>query len=156
MNSMENFFNWISKPMPKEDVVVWFNIHNMNYEKIELYGDIFKSLNFIITDTYLGDEKYETKIIMSNEDNLSHFNWCWNKLLDDFKKENIHIKHGGKHKDYFESFFNDSFYNQKEENIKGAIPNFINEVFNVEKAFSKSDLDILTELYKILEKNIET
>ena len=36
MNSMENFFNWMSKPVSKEDVVVWFNIHNMNYEKIEL------------------------------------------------------------------------------------------------------------------------
>ena len=155
MNSMENFFNWISMPIPKEDVVVWFNIHNMNYEKIELYGDIFKSLNFIIINTYLGDEKSETKIIMSKEDNTLHFNWCWNKLLEDFRKENIHIKHGGKHKDYFESFFNDSFYNQKEGNIKNAISNFITEVFSVEKPFSKSDLDILTEIYKLLEKNIE-
>jgi len=155
MNSMENFVKWISMPIPKEDVVVWFNIHNMNYEKIELYGDIFKSLNFIIINTYLGDEKSETKIIMSKEDNTSHFNWCWNKLLENFRKENIHIKHGGKHKDYFESFFDDSFYNQKEGNIKSAISNFITEVFNIEKPFSKSDLDILTELYKLLEKNIE-
>jgi len=152
---MENFFNWMSKPVPKEDVVVWFNIHNMNYEKIELYGDIFKSLNFIIIDTYLGDEKSETKIIMSNEDNDSHFNWCWNKLLENFRKENIHIKHGGKHKDYFKSFFDDSFYYQKEENIKNVISHFITEVFDIEKPFSKSDLDILTELYKLLEKNIE-
>jgi len=155
MNSMENFFKWISMSIPKEDVVVWFNIHNMNYEKIELYGDIFKSLNFIIIDTYLGDEKSETKIVMSKEDNISHFNWCWNKLLEDFRKENIHIKHGGTHKDYFKSFFDDSFYNQKENNIKNAISNFITEVFNIEKPFSKSDLDILTELYKLLEKNIE-
>ena len=155
MNSMENFVKWISMPIPKEDVLVWFNIHNINYEKIELYGDIFKSLNFIIIDTYLGDEKSETKIIMSNEDNDSHFNWCWNKLLENFRKENIHIKHGGKHKDYFKSFFDDSFYYQKEENIKNVISHFINEVFDIEKPFSKSDLDILTELYKLLEKNIE-
>jgi len=152
---MENFFNWMSKPVPKEDVVVWFNIHNMNYEKIELYGDIFKSLNFIIIDTYLGNEKSETKIVMSQEDKTLHFNWCWNKLLEDFRKENIHIKHSGKHKDYFESFFEDSFYNQKEDNIKNVIPHFITEIFNIEKPFSKSDLDILTELYKLLEKNIE-
>ena len=89
MNSMENFFNWMSKPVPKEEVVVWFNVHNMTYEKIELYGDIFKSLNFIITDTYLGENVLETKILMSEEDNALHFNWCWNKLLEDFKKENI-------------------------------------------------------------------
>jgi len=155
MNSMENFFKWMSKPVPKEDVVVWFNINNINYEKIELYGDIFKSLNFIIIDTYLGDEKSETKIIMSEEDNDSHFNWCWNKLVENFRKENIHIKHGGKHKDYFKTFFDDSFYNQKEDNIKNVISHFITEVFDIEKPFSKSDLDILTELYKLLEKNIE-
>lgn len=156
MNSMENFFNWMSKPVPKEDVVIWFNIHNMNYEKIELFSDIFRSLNFIIIDTYLGDEKSETKITMSKEDNTSHFNWCWNKLTEDFSKENINIKRGGKHKDYFESFFDDSFYNQKEENLKNAISHFITEVFNIEKSFSKSDLDILTEIYKLMEKNIET
>ena len=156
MKSMENFFNWMSMTIPKEDVVTWFNIHNMNYEKIELYGDIFKSLNFIIIDTYLGDEKSETKITMSKEDNESHFDWCWNKLLENFRKENIIIKHGGKHKDYFKSFFNDSFYYQKEVNIKNIIPIFIVEVFSVEKPFSKSDLDILTEIYGLFEKNIES
>ena len=67
---MENFINWMSAPIPQDELIVWFNIHNMNYEKIELYGDIFKSLNFIIINTYLGDEKSETKIIMSIEDKL--------------------------------------------------------------------------------------
>jgi hypothetical protein len=49
----------------------------------------------------------------------------------------------------------DSFYNQKEKNIKKAIPEFILDVFDVEKPFSKSDLDILTELYKLMNKNID-
>ena len=71
------------------------------------------------------------------------------------KQENIIIKHGGQHKDYFKSFFFDSFYNQKEKNLKDAIPRFLDDVFDVDKPFSKSDLDILTELYKLLEKNIE-
>ena len=44
---MENFFNWMAKPLPKDEIIIWFNIHNMTYEKIELYGDIFKSLNQI-------------------------------------------------------------------------------------------------------------
>ena len=42
MTSMENFFNWMSKPIPREDIIIWFNVHNMSYEKIELFGDIFK------------------------------------------------------------------------------------------------------------------
>jgi len=155
MNSMENFFNWMAKPLPKDEVEIWFNVHNMNYEKIELYGDIFKSLNHIITDTYLGDDASETKIILSDDDNDAHFDWCWNKTLEDFRKENILIKHGGTHKDYFKSFFMETFYNQKEKNIKDSIPNFLTDVFEVDKPFSKSDLDILTELYKLMEKNID-
>ena len=113
---MENFFNWMSKPVPKDEVLIWFNVHNMNYEKIELYGDVFKSLNHTILETYLGSEDSETRISISEDDNNLHFEWCWDKVLENFSKENIIIKHGGQHKDY---------------------------------------LDILTELYKLLEKNIE-
>ena len=155
MNSMENFFNWMSKPIPKDEVIIWFNVHNMNYEKIELYGDIFKSLNHIIIDSYMSDETHESRISVSKEDKELHFDSCWNKMLEDFTKENIIIKHGGEHKEYFKSFFFDTFYNQSEKNIKESIPNFLFEVFDVEKPFSKSDLDILTELYKLMEKNIE-
>jgi len=155
MESMENFFNWMTKPVPKEEVIIWFNVHNMNYERIELYGDFFKSLNQTIIDTYLGNDDSETKIIISEEDNQKHFEWCWNKTLESFSKENINFKKIGSHRDYFENFFSDTFYNQKEKNLKNAIESFLTEVFDINKPFSKSDLDILTELYKLLEKNLE-
>jgi len=152
---MENFFNWMTKPVPKEEIILWFNIHNMTYEKIELCGDFFKSLNQIITDTYLGDSTSETKISLSNKDNLSHFEWCWTKVIENFKKENIIIKSDGEHKDYFQSFFMDTFYNQTESNLKQSIPKFLNEIFEIGITYSKSDLDLLTELYKLIEKNSE-
>ena len=152
---MENFFNWMTKPLPNEDIIIWFNIHNMNYEKIELYGDVFKSLNQIILDTYLGDTIFVTKIILTDEDNLSHFEWCWKKTIDNFKKEDIHIKYEGEHKDYFKSFYMDTFYNQNEERIKDSIPKFLIDIFDVGISYSKSDLDLLTELYKLIEKNTE-
>jgi hypothetical protein len=152
---MENFFNWMTKPVPKEEIILWFNIHNMTYEKIELCGDFFKSLNQIITDTYLGDSTSETKISLSNEDNVSHFEWCWTKVIENFRKENIIIKSDGEHKDYFQSFFMDTFYNQTESNLKQSIPKFLNEIFEIGITYSKSDLDLLTELYKLIEKNSE-
>jgi hypothetical protein len=152
---MENFFNWMTKPLPNEDIIIWFNIHNMTYEKIELYGDVFKSLNQIILDTYLGDTIFVTKIILTDEDNLSHFEWCWKKTIDNFKKEDIHIKYDGEHKDYFKSFYMDTFYNQNEEKIKDSIPKFLMDIFDVGISYSKSDLDLLTELYKLIEKNTE-
>ena len=155
MNSMENFFNWMSKPIASDEVTIWFNVHNMNYEKIELIGDFFKSLNTKITDTYFGEESQETKIALNQEDKDSHFEWCWKKVLDDFAKENIIVSPNGEHKNYFKEFFMESFYNQPDKNVKTNIPNFINDVFEIQKVFTKSDLDILTELYKLLDKNIK-
>ena len=154
MNSMENFFNWMSKPIPKDEVTIWFNVHNMIMERIELYGDIFKSLNKIIVDTYLGDENSETRISITEEDKIAHFEWCWKKTIENFKKENVSIKNSGEHKDYFKDFFLETFYNQTENSVRRSIPKFITEVFDIEKEFSKSDLDILTELYKLMEKNL--
>lgn len=158
MASMENFFNWMSKPIPTDEVVIWFNVHNMIYERIELYGDIFKTLNHIITDTYMGEPaggSPETRISLTKEDKDLHFEWCWNKTVENFKKENININPDGDHKDYFKSFYMDTFYNQSEKSVKESIPVFLDEIFDIFKPFSKSDLDMITEMYKLLEKNVE-
>ena len=152
---MENFFDWMAKPIPKDEVIIWFNVHNMIYEKIELYGDIFKSLNVIIVDTYLGDSNSETNINLSDEDKISHFDWCWKKMVKDFERENVNIKFKGDHKEYFQSFFMDSFYNQRENKIKESISRFLNEIFDTNMVYSRPDLDLLTELYKLMEKNME-
>jgi hypothetical protein len=54
----------MSKPIPANEVEVWFQVHNIIPEKIVLYGDIFVSLSKIILETYLGEETFETKIII--------------------------------------------------------------------------------------------
>jgi len=145
----------MSQPVPKEEVIVWFNVHNMNYEKIELCGDIFRTLYLIVNDTYLGSDDVETRITLSSKDNESHFDWCWGLTVKNFKKENIIIKEEGQHKNYFKSFFLETYYDSTQKDIKTAIPNFLDDIFNLDKPFTKSDLDLLTEVYTLLEKNIE-
>jgi hypothetical protein len=144
----------MSTPVSKEEVIIWFNVHNLNYEKIELYGDFFKSLYLIISDTYLGDDKKETRIEMSDEDKSNHFDWCWKQLIEYQRKEKIFFSEEGSHKDYYKNFFIDTFYGGNQKNLKPAIPEFINDVFNIDKPFTKSDLDILTEIYSLMEKNL--
>ena len=151
---MENFYNWITQPVPKEDVEIWFNIHNMIPERIELFGVMFKSLAISIIETYLGEDSSETKILLSDKDKKNHFDWCWKKMVSDFEKENILIDSEGDHQEYMWNFFQDSFYSQKEVNIREAIPHFIDELFNLDTPFAKSDLDILTELYKTLQNKV--
>ena len=153
---MENFFNWISKPMESEDVEVWFNMNNMIPEKGELFFDFCLSLLLLVKDTYLGDESLnnETKVTLSDDDKIKHFEWCWNKTIDNFKKENIRFNIKGEHYDYFSSFFMEVFYNQKNNKVRESIDSFLGDLFNRNIPFTKSDLDLYTELYKLLDKNI--
>jgi len=91
---------------------------------------------------------------MSEEDVKNHFDWCWDKIIANFEKENILIDSEGEHKDYVYGFFNDSFYNQKNSDVKKSVPIFVKDLFDVDKIFVKSDLDILTEIYKIFNRNV--
>jgi hypothetical protein len=153
---MENFFNYLSKPIPNEDVDLWFRINNILPEKLELFSDFTLSLNFLIEETYLGetDSNIETKIKLSTEDNRKHFEWCFNKIISNFQKETINFKNKGEHFDYFKTFFEDVFYNQKEEQVRKSVNKFLIELFNVDKTFTKSDLDMLGIIYKILDRNL--
>jgi uncharacterized membrane protein len=140
-----------------EEVDIWFRTNNIIIEKMELYYDIVFSLYRIISDTYLGDDentRYETKIEMDIEDKNKHFEWCWKKLLDDFQKENLEINKEGTHREYFFDFFNDIFYNQKDSKIRNSIDIFFTDIFDMKKPFTKSDLDMILTIYKLLDKNI--
>jgi hypothetical protein len=46
------------------------------------------------------------------------------------------------------------FYNQKNNKVRESIDSFLGDLFNRNIPFTKSDLDLYTELYKLLDKNI--
>jgi hypothetical protein len=155
---MENFYSWMIKPVSNDDVEIWFNMNNMVPEKRELFSDFTFSLYFLIRDTYLGDEfseNQETKVILSQEEKKNHFEWCWKKTIDNFSKEKVVFNTNGEHRDYFEQFFTDLFYNTEKKEIAENISKFFVEVFNENKAFTKSDLDMITDIYKRLNKNLK-
>jgi len=153
---MENFFNYLSKPLPSDEVDVWFRVNNIIPEKLELYSDFSISLHSLILETYLGNstERTETKIKLTPEDNLKHFEWCFGKVIDNFKKEGINFKKKGEHLDYFKNFFMDVYYNQSQENVKNNVKLFLTQLFNPKTPFSKSDLDMISVIYKNLDKNM--
>jgi hypothetical protein len=153
---MENFFNWVMTPVPDDEVQVWLNINNVIPEKCELYFDFCISLIMIMRETFLGEEKIskETKITLTNEDNKKHFEWCWDKIIDSFEKENVTFNRRGDHFEYFSSFFGEIFYNQKNTAVRSSIEKFFEDLFDRDFPFTKSDLDLLTELYKLLDKNL--
>jgi hypothetical protein len=91
---------------------------------------------------------------MTDEDNQKHFDWCWKKTIENFKKENINFTLEGEHYDYFLSLFSEIYYNQNSEDIKNSIDIFFNDLFNREKAFTQVDLDLIYNIYKSLDKNL--
>ena len=153
---MENFFNYVTKTVNPEEVDIWFRVNNIYPEKLELFSDFTHSLNITILETYLGEDETstETKIKLTEEDNKKHFDWCWNKVLDNFKKENIVFEQYGEHYDYFESFFFEIFYTQKEKLVRESIEKFFSELFDLNTPFTKSDLDMIGTIYKYLDKNM--
>ena len=154
---MENFFNYISKPVHPDDVQVWLNINNIIPEKVDLYSDFTSSLYKLILNTYLGedDKPNESNIKLSEDDNTKHFDWCWKKTIENFTKENIKFYSKGEHYDHFKSFFDEVYYNQKEQKVKDQIGVFFEDLFDLKKPFTKSDIDMLTDLYKSLDKNLK-
>ena len=153
---MDNFFNYITKNLEIEEVDIWFKANNIIPEKMELYYDLSYSLYLLIQKTYLGngENNKETKVEMSEEDNTKHFNWCWNKTIKNFNKENIKFQNDGDHYDYFFSLFNELYYKQNKETIRNSIDVFFLDLFNREKPFTKVDLDLIYNIYKTLDKNL--
>ena len=70
------------------------------------------------------------------------------------ERDNLFFEKNGEHYDYFSTFFMEVFYNQKNNSVKESIGIFLNELFDKSKTFTKSDLDLYTEIYKLLDKNI--
>ncbi len=152
---MDNFIKWLSKPISTDDVTVWFNMNNMCTEKIELFSDFTLSLLFLIQKTYLGDfgDKTESTVILNDKEKLDHFNWCWGKVIKNFELEGVLFNVEGEHRDYFMSFCFQAFYNQNNEIVRESMNKFFTYIFNISSQYTKSDLDMLTEIYKKLDKN---
>jgi len=153
---MDNFFNYITKNLNPEQVDIWFRVNNIIPEKMDLYYDLSYGLYLLIRTTYLGydDDFTETKVRMTPEDNLNHFDWCWNKTIENFKKENINFELRGEHYEYFLNLFLEIYYTQNRDVVRESIDVFFNDLFNREKPFTQVDLDLIYNIYKSLDKNL--
>lgn len=155
---MDYFFNWISKPMDKSDVDLWFRANNIQREYSELFEDFCFSLLNLVETTYLGnyyEDNKETRISLSEEDMKGHFQWCWITTIGNFEKENILFLFKDNDYDYFETFFFEVFYNQKDDSVKTSIRPFFNQLFDLDRVFTKSDIEMYTDIYKVLERSLK-
>jgi hypothetical protein len=160
MNSdtnMGRFFDWLAKPMNQEDITAWYLANNITPELTGLFKDFCLSFILLIKETYLGDEMddgLETSVGMTKKQKKEHFNWCWKKTIENFKKENINFTFNESDSAFFEEFFFDLFYENKDEKMKIAINSFFEQIFDFRSKKTKSDIEIFTDIYKVLERSL--
>jgi hypothetical protein len=104
----------------------------------------------MINDTYLGLDYINTE-----KEITQHFNWCIDKVIDNFKEEKIIFQDIDKIKEYFYFFYYETFYKTGEKkNLLGRLNKLGEMSFNYHRLKSRSDIDVLIELYKLLDKSL--
>lgn len=155
--NMDQFFNWLTKPMSYDEIDAWYRANNIIPEMSDLFSDFCVSLLKLVQSTYLGDtpeDLKETKIGLTQEDKESHFKWCWNTTIKNFEKENINFSNSDDAFEYFKSFYMDVYYNQTTDLVKKSLDEFFKLIFTRQNRHSKSDIEMFTEIYKLLEKSL--
>ncbi len=150
MENREGYLEFISSESYKHQIDIWYRAYNISREKTELFYDFLMSLYDLIENTYLG-----TDVLSSEEDQRNHFTWCWNKTIDNFNKEKIFFKERGQSYDYFWNFFLEAHYFTKLDDNITKIPEYFRKLFDFKHKKSRSELDMLTEIYKLLDQNLK-
>ena len=145
----EEFYNYITEPVTPEDMRLWVRHKNIDADRAELFYDFIDSTHTLLDETFLGDD-----VIITREDKQKHFNWCWNKTIDNFKEEDIIFSVEGDHYEYFWNFFYESYYTDKDKRDVHNINNYFLILSKLHILETKSELDMLSDIYILLDSNL--
>jgi len=152
-NKKRDFLSYIKTPLSENSITVLYSANNVRYERCQLYSDYIQSLLFIIFDTYMGDD------IMSDKEKVEHFNWCWNKNIENFKEEGIIFNASDIAFNYFLEFIVEIFYSVNDKESKPHIAVTIRalwlSLFSYNSVKTRSDVDNFIEIYGILDKSLK-
>jgi len=143
------FYRYVTEPIPQNDLDIWLKANDIIIEKSDLFFYFIKSLYVLVDKTYLGND-----VVKTQEEVENHFKWCWLKTLNNLKMEGIIFKKKGEHYKYFGNFFIDSFYGERYHYTINKVDTFFSTLFSISDKKTKSELDIYTDLYKTLDKNL--
>lgn len=143
------FLRYIGTPLTKEEMLLLYKANNILYDRCELYRDFIASLTLLIFDTYLGDD-----IMVEESDIKKHFLWCYNKVIDNFKKEGIVFTKKDELTIYFYTYYYEYFY-KVEEKMSDKLKFLSDTIFNYKKVKCRSDIDTMVEIYRMFEKSLK-
>jgi hypothetical protein len=150
MEHKETYLEFILSDNYKHQLDIWYKTYNICLEKTDLFYDFVITLYDLIESTFLG-----TDVIVTENDQKNHFTWCWDKLISNFEKEKIFFKERGNCYEYFWNFYLEAFYFSQIENKPIRIKEYFYKLFTFTHKKTRSELDMLTEIYKMLEQNLK-
>jgi hypothetical protein len=150
MENKESYLEFVTSENYKHQIDIWYKAYNISREKTDLFYDFLISLYNLVDETYLGPD-----VIDLQEKQKSHFTWCWDKIIDGFSKEKIYFKERGNCYEYFWNFFLEAFYFNHLDGSPIKIRDYFNTLFDFKLRKTRSELDMLSEIYKLFEQNLK-
>lgn len=120
-------------------------------DRVEIYRDFTLNLLYYINDYYLDKET-----LYEEEDIRNHFTWCYNKVCDEFKEENIDFSKNKILKEYFYTFYLHQIYNANDyqDTSLNYFENFWKNIFDIDKHKKKNIMNVLIEIYNNFDKSV--
>jgi len=121
-------------------------------ERVEIYKDFALNLLYYIYHYYL-----DKQTLSADEDIYNHYSWCYNKVCDEFKKEEIDFSKNKDLKEYFFMYYYHQFYRAEdnEEITLKYFENFWKNIFEIDKQKNRNTINVLIEIYTIYNKSID-
>lgn len=116
-------------------------------DRIEIYKDFtINLLNYIIF-YYLDKDS-----LSEDEDIKNHFNFCYDKVCDEFLEEEINFKDNNELREYFYIYYYNEFY--KKPSKIATYDKFWRNIFEIDLHKNKNIISVLLEIYMIFDKSI--
>ena len=149
-NNVDKFLRYMSKPLSNSALELVYTSNNVIFERVDLYRDFLLSLNDLILITYMGDD------VTNEEEQMNHFNWCWNTTCKALNHSQIVFNKNLELHMYFLNFYFDTFYSVDKDEEKTNIANFHplwDSIFNYNIEKPRTDLDTFLILYRLFDKS---
>ena len=120
-------------------------------DRVEVYRDFALNLLYYIYDYYIDRET-----LSLDEDIYNHYSWCFKKVCEEFKEENLDFTKNEKLKNYFFKYYYQQFYtaNNAQDISLNYFEKFWKQIFEIDKQKNKNLINILIDIYHIYDESI--
>ena len=123
--------------------------YNIVRDRVEIYRDFAFNLLYYIYYYYL-----DKQTLSADEDIYNHYSWCYRKVCNEFKKEEIDFSKNEKLKEYFFTYYYNQFYKSNDDLSLKYFENFWKTIFEIDKHKNRNTINILIEIYTIYDESI--